>query len=52
MPERGERKLSGETWKIHHPGLDPELDAILARRLGRGHDKPCAALTAQGKDSK
>jgi hypothetical protein len=28
-------------WREHRPGLDPDLDKIVARRFGSKHDRPC-----------
>lgn len=29
------------TWKLHVPGVDPQLDEIIARRFGPGWPRPC-----------
>lgn len=32
-------------WQVHRPGVDPELDKIIARRFGRDHARPCTQPT-------
>ena len=28
-------------WRVHRPGINPEIDAIIARRFGNRHSRPC-----------
>lgn len=29
------------TWRVYHPGADPEHDKIVRRRFGRDHKRRC-----------
>jgi hypothetical protein len=35
------KKQREASWSVHHPGVDPKLDKIVARRFGLWHKKPC-----------